>query len=76
MVTKTHPISLTIISRTQLRYLVTEPLNKEVGPTLQDKLGWKLLEKRNALGEDFYHNNTEDIFIPGGGIAKGLFQKW
>ncbi|CAF0773958.1 unnamed protein product [Brachionus calyciflorus] len=57
----------------QCRYLTSENSNKT---TLEDKLNWKLLEKRidhnGNLSLD--KENDLDFFIPGGGIAQKFYK--
>ena len=66
------------LQRSQLRYLLTPSLKKEVLLFLQDTLKWQQLELRKIPGVIDCTENEPDsgVFVPGGGLAKSIFQKW
>lgn len=57
----------------QTRYLLTPTAEREIGEMLSNICKWIQLEKRPS--ELLYLPDESDLFIPGSGIAKALFEK-
>ena len=58
-----------------MRYILSPKLEKEVGNTLRETMGWVALERRPVLpGAD--SDGQTDIFMPGGGLAKAFHNMW
>ncbi|XP_071784767.1 proteasome assembly chaperone 2-like [Asterias amurensis] len=67
------------LTGSQFRYLTTPKLDGELGTVLSDQLQWKRLEKRQnqwappLANEEGRPECARGIYIPGGGVAKRLF---
>lgn len=55
----------------QCRYLTSESSNKSL---FEEKLDWKLLEKRIDHNANLSAENDLEFFIPGGGIAQKFYK--
>ena len=70
----------TFFLRTQLRFLLSPKLESREGATLRDRLHWLELERRHMLtggiqdGPSSEDNGPGEIFLPGAGFAKDLFE--
>lgn len=54
--------------------LLNEPNNSKV---IKENLQWVQLEKRPSMAEMMGREDAEsEIFIPGSGVAKQLYEKW
>lgn len=58
---------------TSLRYLLSPALQPEVGQRLKE-LEWKEMEKVCAFPG--ISDSEQRLYIPGGGITKGLYTDW
>ncbi|XP_022092119.1 proteasome assembly chaperone 2-like isoform X2 [Acanthaster planci] len=68
------------LTGSQFRYLTTPKLEEQLGTVLSEQLHWKKLEKRKNQWAPPFSNEegrpeyARGIYIPGGGIAKKLFE--
>lgn len=69
-----HLVVVVVVTRPQTRFVLTPKAESEIGATLKDACQWIPLEKRSS---DLLRNVADsEVFIPGSGIAKSLFQRW
>ena len=68
---------------TQLRYLVEDSLLSETknSKIIKDNLQWVELERRPSMAQIMGKESSSgeadsEIFIPGSGIAKQLYESW
>lgn len=60
--------------RSQFRFVAGSKIESHEVKHMKEKLGWTELEKRlTGCGES---GDNSTLYIPGGGIAKSLFEEW
>ena len=69
-------------TRSQFRFLTTPVLDKQLGEAPIEQLQWMRVEKRESqwapplANEEGRPECARGIYIPGGGIARKLFDDW